>query len=289
MHVHAQVDSLLRAELRDENIWVCWGDDVLAAEVLLLVSGRNELDVLCVNVRIVVRLVRIGLATCGILVDGAGHVELETHSVVVEAVRIRVFSFLGLLKPLEVVAKTLFSTFEGDQAQTVSEDFVLDDRGVVLDVNVLNGESRDLGDEDATEGICERGVNADEGEGGVEGVVVVELDGESLLESFEGVGSIFAGNVARVVDRAYICDGLEVDTDSLQRNLSVTHGSQKKSPALVCTSSSHPERKQQDSHSVSAAPPRPELSANWPAVREPWLAASNLVSARAGGGNCEVA
>lgn len=50
------------------------------------------------------------------------------------------------------------------------------------------------------EGICERGVNVDEGEGGVEGVVVVELDGEFLLELFEGVGSIFVGNVVWVVD-----------------------------------------------------------------------------------------
>lgn len=42
---------------------------------------------------------------------------------------------------------------EGDEAEPVGEDLVLDDGGVVLDVDVLDGEGRDLGDEDAAEGV----------------------------------------------------------------------------------------------------------------------------------------
>lgn len=60
------------------------------------------------------------------------------------------------------------------------EHFVLDDGGVLVDVDVFDGERRDLGEEDAAEGVGDAGVDADEGEGEVEGFRGVELDFEVL-------------------------------------------------------------------------------------------------------------
>lgn len=45
----------------------------------------------------------------------------------------------------------------------------------------LDGKGRDFGNEDATECIRERGVDADEGEGGIERFVFVEFDTENLV------------------------------------------------------------------------------------------------------------
>jgi len=69
---------------------------------------------------------------------------------------------------------------EGDQAEAVGENFVLDYRGVVVDEDVFDGEGGDFGEEDAAEGVCDRGVYAGEGEGGVVGGVGVEVDVEVL-------------------------------------------------------------------------------------------------------------
>lgn len=46
--------------------------------------------------------------------------------------------------------------------------------------DVFDGEGRDLREEDAAEGVGNGGVNANEGEGGVEGLEFVELDAEGL-------------------------------------------------------------------------------------------------------------
>lgn len=72
------------------------------------------------------------------------------------------------------------------------EHFVLDYGRVLVEKYVLNGESRDLREEDAAEGVCNGGVEADEGEGGVVGggyFWVGELDVEILYNML----AIFTG------------------------------------------------------------------------------------------------
>lgn len=72
----------------------------------------------------------------------------------------------------------------------MGEDFILDDGGVVVDVDEFNGEGGDFGEEDAAEGVGEGSVDADKGEGGVEGCVLVELNVEVLLggkSEFDGL------------------------------------------------------------------------------------------------------
>lgn len=44
----------------------------------------------------------------------------------------------------------------------MGEDFVLDDGGVVVDVDEFNGKGRDFCEEDTAEGVGEGGVDADE-------------------------------------------------------------------------------------------------------------------------------
>lgn len=79
---------------------------------------------------------------------------------------------------------------EWDQAEAVGEHFVLDYRGVVVDEDVFDGDGGDFGEEDAAEGVGEGSVDADKGEGGVEGCVLVELNVEVLLggkSEFDGL------------------------------------------------------------------------------------------------------
>lgn len=56
VHVHGQVDGLLRPQLGDEDVWVHRPDGVLAVKVLGLPARRHEDNVPCVDVRVVVRL-----------------------------------------------------------------------------------------------------------------------------------------------------------------------------------------------------------------------------------------
>lgn len=104
---------------------------------------------------------------------------------------------------------------ERDKPQPVCEHLVLDHGGVVLDVDVLDGERRDLGDEDAAKGVSQRGVDADEGEGRIVELVAVELDGEGGSEALNGKGVVFAGEVAGEICRGNVGDCLFVDANRL--------------------------------------------------------------------------
>lgn len=49
------------------------------------------------------------------------------------------------------------------------KNFVGQDGGVVGDEDLLDSKGRDFGDEDAADGICEGGINADDGKGCIVG------------------------------------------------------------------------------------------------------------------------
>lgn len=220
MHVHGQIDGLLRSQLGDQNVRVDGHDGVLVREVLGLSARGLEDNVPGVDVRVVVRLQGIRLGWVGIPVHGAGDVQLQADRVPVEAVGVGILARLGLLVPLEEVVQPLLAALEGDEAQPVRQDLILDDGGVVLDVDVLDGEGRDLGEQDATEGVGQRGVDADEGEGGVEGVVLVKVDAEAVAEAIEGEGVVLAGEVAGEVDGCCVKDCFFADTDGLRGRVS---------------------------------------------------------------------
>jgi hypothetical protein len=66
------------------------------------------------------------------------------------------------------------------------EDFICNDGGVLHDVHFLNGQGGHFGEEDAAEGIGDGGVDADEREGCIKGLVAVEGDCEIVAELVEG-------------------------------------------------------------------------------------------------------
>ena len=67
-----------------------------------------------------------------------------------------------------------------------------------MNKDVFDGESWDLSDHDSTEGISDAGVDADEGEGGIKGVIFVELDLEILVGL---LGGVFGDERGRVLGR----------------------------------------------------------------------------------------
>jgi hypothetical protein len=62
----------------------------------------------------------------------------------------------------------------------MGEELVVDDGGVVVYVDIFDGEGWDFGDENATKGICNRGIDSYQGKAGLERIVFVELDFEVL-------------------------------------------------------------------------------------------------------------
>jgi hypothetical protein len=98
----------------------------------------------------------------------------------------------------------------------VRQDLVLDHGRVVVYVYGLDGHRRDLGDEDAAEGVCDGGVDADEREGRLIAREVVKLYLEALAELFEGPAVVLAGEVSGKVCRGDVGDCLLVDADRLE-------------------------------------------------------------------------
>ena len=214
--VHAALDSLSWAQLGHQDLWVDWCDCVLAGEVLRLITDWLVDDILCVDVCVDVLLIRISLPWCGSWVEAALDVQVERDNVVV--VRAAIWNTLfrdWLLVPLDEVEQTMLAALQRDEAESGSQNFVLDDRGVVRDINVLNGEGRNLCDTDATECISDRGVNADQGERCVERVVVIKLDLQILLELLQIPGVVLSGVVAREISGGDIVDSLKIDADNL--------------------------------------------------------------------------
>lgn len=212
VHVHVELDALAGPQLGDEDVGVDGADGVLAGEELDLAAGRNELNVLCVDARVVEGLCRVRLAGGGVRVAGALDAQAQLDGVVVEGA---LAALLGLAIPLQELVQALGVSGEGNEAEAVGEDLVLDHRGIVLNVDVLDGDGGDLGDEGTAEGVCNGGVDADEGEGGFVLGIVVELDAEVGGETVEVPGVVLAGVGARVVGRSHIGDSFLVDTDYL--------------------------------------------------------------------------
>lgn len=72
--------------------------------------------------------------------------------------------------------------------------FILDDRGVCLNIDRFDSEGGDFSEEDTAEGIGNGGVDVDEVEFSREGCVAVEFDSEDLVgEVLVGYGGAEGG------------------------------------------------------------------------------------------------
>lgn len=107
------------------------------------------------------------------------HVQLEDNGVVVGVRSLLGLSRFRLLVPRHV-PNSLRAALQRDQAQTVGQHLVLDDGGVLEDVNIFDSQGRQLGDQNTAESVGDGGIDADEGELGLELLVAVELDAEVL-------------------------------------------------------------------------------------------------------------
>lgn len=180
--VHEELDLLAGAHLRDQDVRVAAAHVVLS-ELFGLAGPGLESKIARVDAVVFVELVWIGDSLLCLLktacLPAALEVERETDTVLVR-LGLVIGEVLVLLVPFQP-AESFAIAAEGDEAEALGEDFVLDDGGVLGDEDVFDGECRHLGDENAAKGIGERGVDAGEGEGEVElGVLVVELDAGSL-------------------------------------------------------------------------------------------------------------
>lgn len=142
---------------------------------------------------------------------------------------------IGLLEPAHPV-EAVHGPFKRNQAQSLCENFVLNDRGVVVDEDELDGEGGHLRHENAAEGVCDRGIEADQGERCFEWVIAVEFDFEALQSQVsEWVGKDvrsrwyrayilellycpfvgFSGPVAWEISGGNVGDSLCIDADKL--------------------------------------------------------------------------
>lgn len=214
--MHLQIDSLLRTKLRDQDFWVGRTNNVLAGEPVYLLSRWVVNDIACMNGGVDVFFIWVCFVWCCIRVELALDLEGQDDGVVVEASAVRDSVFLiTFLKPLQLVEETVFAAGQWNQTESVGENFVLDYGGVVVDEDVLDGQGWDLSDENATECICDGGINADKREGGIESPIVVELDFKLVAELVEVPSVVFTRVVAWEVGGGHIVDGLKVNADNL--------------------------------------------------------------------------
>lgn len=182
--VHFHIDALPRPHLGEQDIRMHGSDRVvLAGEELILAAGDDEVELFGVDVGVIVEEARVVFALLvefGVVVGFcAFDLEFQDDGVPVRdaaAIGVFVSGFFELLEPAEAGGVA----GEGDEAEAVGEDFVLDDGGIVVNEDVFDGEGGDFGEEDAAEGVCNGGVDADQGEGSVVGGEFMEFDVEGL-------------------------------------------------------------------------------------------------------------
>lgn len=178
--VKFHLDRLTRTELGDQDVRVDGLDCVIASKELFLATDGVECNIFGVDVRILVELAGIIFLRVRVGVLGTFDVQAQDDGVVVGGVAAIGIVVGGLLEPAHPV-DALHGTLEGNQTQTLCENLILDDRGVVVDENVFDGDAGHLGHENTTEGVGNGGVDSDEREGGFETLVAVEVDLEILF------------------------------------------------------------------------------------------------------------
>ncbi len=84
-----------------------------------------------------------------------------------------------------------------------------------MNEDIFDSHCWDLGDENASERIGDRSIYTDQGEGGFEGVIVVEFDLEMFLEFGLVPGMVFSWIMPREINRGNIGDGFCINPYNL--------------------------------------------------------------------------
>ena len=117
-----------------------------------------------IDMSVIVQFERVGFLFVNALLVCTLHDELHDQSVVVGDIRL--LAGRGLFVPAQP-SHALAAAGEGHESEALGEDLILHNRGIIVHEDVFDGDSGDLGEEDAPEGVGDGGVEADEGEGGV--------------------------------------------------------------------------------------------------------------------------
>jgi hypothetical protein len=148
--VQRDLDALPGAQLREDDVRVRRRGRVLAEDLGLLARGLPR-EVARAQLVVVVQQIGVGRVLRRVLLPCALELEVEDEGVAV-----------GGLVLGDAHVHGLGVDVEGDEADALREDLVDDDRGVVVDVDVLYAYCGDLCDDDAPERVGDGGVDADE-------------------------------------------------------------------------------------------------------------------------------
>lgn len=173
-------NRLTGTKLGDQDVRVDGLNCVIASKELFLATDGVECDIFGVDVRILVEFAGVSLLGIRVGVLGTFDVQAQDDGVVIGGTAAIGIVVGRLLEPAHPV-DALHGTLEGNQTQTLCENLILNDRGVVVDEDVFDGDAGHLSHENATEGIGNGGVDSDEREGGFESLVAVEVDLEILF------------------------------------------------------------------------------------------------------------
>ena len=97
----------------------------------------------------------------------------------------------------------------------MGEDFVLQDRSVVEEVDVFWCDGGDFRDHDTSECVCDGCVYADEVEVDFAVVEGLDADVEGVLEAVEVPGIVLVAGEAREVCGGGVCDAVVLDADDV--------------------------------------------------------------------------
>ena len=173
--MHLNVNLLPRTQLGDEDVRIKRSHrSILFGEPFSLFSNRTENEVFCIDVRIMVKLERVIFVFCSFLIFGAFGLKLEHQCV--STVDIRIVRLIIKGTPPVHVPEPFGIPCKGYEPKPLRQYLVLNYGGVVLDVDRLNGEGRHFGEQDATEGVGDGGINANEREQSIIFVILVNLD-----------------------------------------------------------------------------------------------------------------
>ncbi len=149
--MHVYLDLLSRTKLGQDDVGIGWRGRVVAEQGGLF-SFRTPYQMRGEEFRVYVEILGLCCTGAGLGVASAFELDVEDYGVVVG----------GRVVARGAHLHGFWVHIEGNEADALRKDFVLDDGGVVPDVDVLDGHGRHLSDHDPAECIGDGGVDADE-------------------------------------------------------------------------------------------------------------------------------
>ena len=171
--MHHKANFLTRPHLRNEDIRIDWPDQPqLFCKDIFLPSDGFEDNVFRVDIGALVQLRRVTHSLrhqfLRIFRPFAFRLQLQDDGVEVSSIVVVRTVLRRLVVPAHPI-KASGVTGKWDETQTMSKNFILDYGGIVVDEDIFDGKRGEFCKEDTPKGIRYRGVEVDEGKGGIVG------------------------------------------------------------------------------------------------------------------------